>query len=71
MARLMWGQSGYEDDGVWVNLAQPGDIVVIEGVFSHADVAITVTEEGNNCDCGKGVFCPNNPQTVLTKGSGE
>jgi len=30
--------------------------------LQDGDFAIFVTEEGMNCDCGKGLYCPSNPQ---------
>jgi hypothetical protein len=30
------------------------------------DFAIFVTEEGMNCDCGKGLYCPLNTQVRMT-----
>lgn len=30
------------------------------------DTAFFVTEEGMNCDCGKGLYCPLNPQVRMT-----
>lgn len=34
-----------------------GELAIQDGEW-----AIYVTEAGMNCDCGKGVYCPSNPQ---------